>query len=155
MAEGEIQCFLSRRCFLCFIWRTSHPGYVCVNCQCLGHFTYSLLLSIPGQPQKRQRLQQHHWQLKSLSQGCKHLSFSKSPFLKPNSALASRAPLAPGAQDESPVCGVDRSVPQLSKLQSLMVNKGLIICVIFPNYQRKATSLSPPRGCGVKHSPPW
>lgn len=64
-------------------------------------------------------------------------------------------PLAPGAQGESPACGDDRSVLRLGKPKSLMVNKGLIICVIFPNYQRKATTLSPPRGSSVKHFYPW
>lgn len=39
---------------------------VCMfSCQCLGHLTYSLVLSIRGRTQERQRLQQHHQQLTS------------------------------------------------------------------------------------------
>lgn len=96
---------------------------------------------------------QHHWQLKSFSQGCEHPCFSKSPFLDPNSVLAqgllwllvlrvSPQPVGLTGQCHSSVNS------------SLMVNKGLIICVIFLNYQRKATALSPPRGCSVKHFSP-
>lgn len=60
-----------------------------LSCQGLGCFTYSLLLSIRGQTLHWHRPRQHQQRLRSRRErGGKLSSFSKSPFLKPDSALA-------------------------------------------------------------------